>query len=164
MGFLEIALIAATFLCSIVAGLVFAFAVVVMPGIKTLPDRDFIRAFQVIDQVIQNNQPVFMLAWVGSALSLLVTAGFGIAQLTGSARVMLILATAIYILAVQIPTITINIPLNNRLQTLDVENMSEEALKTARSDFEPRWNRWNTIRTVFACLVTIILLSLLVQL
>ena len=164
MGFLEIALIAATFLCSLVAGLVFAFAVVVMPGIKTLPDRDFIRAFQVIDRVIQNNQPVFMLAWVGSALSLLVTAGFGISQLTGSARVMLILATAIYFLAVQIPTITINIPLNNRLQTLDVENMSEEALKTARSDFEPRWNRWNTVRTIFACLVTLSLLSLLVQL
>ena len=53
----QIVLILATLLCSLVAGFLFAFATVVMPGIKTLNDREFIRAFQVIDGVIQNNQP-----------------------------------------------------------------------------------------------------------
>jgi len=38
MTFFHIALIAATFLCSIVAGFLFAFAVVVMPGIRSLDD------------------------------------------------------------------------------------------------------------------------------
>ena len=56
MGIFPIALIVATFLCSLVAGLVFVFAIVVMPGIESLNDREFIRAFQVIDRVIQNNQ------------------------------------------------------------------------------------------------------------
>ena len=62
MGIFQIALIVATLLCSLVAGFVFAFAVVVMPGIKGLPDREFIRAFQVMDGVIQNNQPMFVFA------------------------------------------------------------------------------------------------------
>jgi hypothetical protein len=31
-----------------------------IPGIKSLNDREFIRAFQVIDEVIQNNQPLFV--------------------------------------------------------------------------------------------------------
>ena len=45
----QIVLILATLLCSLVAGFLFAFATVVMPGIKTLNDREFIRAFQVIE-------------------------------------------------------------------------------------------------------------------
>lgn len=39
-------LLSATILCTMVAGLLFAFAVVTMPGIKRLSDREFIRAFQ----------------------------------------------------------------------------------------------------------------------
>jgi uncharacterized membrane protein len=61
MEIFHIALILATFLCSLVAGFVFAFAFVVMPGIGTLNDREFIRAFQVIDRVIQDRQPIFVL-------------------------------------------------------------------------------------------------------
>ena len=70
MGIFQIALLVATFLCSLVAGLLFVFAVVVMPGIGNLNDREFIRAFQVMDRVIQNNQPLFMLVWLGSVVAL----------------------------------------------------------------------------------------------
>ena len=49
MFFLELVLILATLLCALTAGLVFAFASVVMPGIGKLGDREFIRSFQVID-------------------------------------------------------------------------------------------------------------------
>ncbi|MGB5425029.1 MAG: hypothetical protein WBN03_22880, partial [Desulfobacterales bacterium] len=68
MGIFQAALILATFLCSLVAGFLFAFSVVVMPGIRSLNDREFIRAFQVMDRVIQNNQPIFMLVWIGSVV------------------------------------------------------------------------------------------------
>ena len=56
MGVVQIALILAAFLCSLVAGFLFAFAIVIMPGIGSLNDREFLRAFQVMDRVIQNNQ------------------------------------------------------------------------------------------------------------
>lgn len=55
MGIFQFTLIVATFLCSLVAGFVFAFAVVVMPGIGNLGDGAFLRAFQVMDRVIQNS-------------------------------------------------------------------------------------------------------------
>ena len=71
MGIFQSALILAAFLCSLVAGFLFAFAVVVMPGIRRLNDKEFIRAFQVMDRVIQNNQPSFMLVWVGSVITLI---------------------------------------------------------------------------------------------
>jgi uncharacterized membrane protein len=58
-------LLLAAFLCSLVAGLLFTFAIVVMPGIAKLNDRDFVRTFQAIDGVIQNNQPAFLIRMAG---------------------------------------------------------------------------------------------------
>ena len=48
-------LIVSTLLCALVTGFIFTYAVVLMPGFAKLDDRDFIRAFQVTDGVIQNN-------------------------------------------------------------------------------------------------------------
>ncbi len=163
-GIFQIALILATFLCSLVAGLLFAFAIVAMPGIGNLNDREFIRAFQAIDGVIQNNQPIFMLVWVGSVVALVTSVVLGIGPLDGVRFLLIIFAALAYVLGVQLPTATINIPLNNRLQTLDVDAMDEVTRNAARKDFEPRWNRWNSIRAVFASLASALLLFLLFRL
>ena len=164
MGIFQIALILATFLCSLVAGLLFVFAIVVMPGIGSLNDREFIRAFQVMDGVIQNNQPIFVLVWVGSVVALVASAMFGVGQLDGAGRLLIIFAALAYLVGVQLPTVTINIPLNNELQTLDVDAMNETTQKAARKDFEPRWNLWNSIRTAFASLASVLLIILLFRL
>ena len=156
-------LVLATFLCSLVAGLLFAFAVVVMPGIRNLDDGGFIRAFQAIDRVIQNNQPLFIFVWVGSVLALIAAAVPGVWLLSGANRLLIIVAALLYLLGVQLPTITINIPLNNELQKLDPGSMNETARKRAREAFEPRWNRWNAIRTACASLVSIALMLLLMS-
>ena len=164
MGIFQIALILAAFLCSLVAGFVFAFALVVMPGIRSLNDREFIRAFQVMDRIIQNNQPVFMLVWVGSVVALVTSAVLGFGQLDGAGRLLMIFAALAYLFGVQLSTFTINVPLNNKLQTLDVDAMNETTQNTARKDFEPRWNRWNSFRTVFASLASALLMVLLFRL
>ena len=156
-------LISAAFLCSLVAGFLFAFAAVVMPGIRRLADGDFIRAFQVIDRVIQNNQPLFMLMWVGSVLSLLAVAGLGIWTLPGADRLLVIVAVLIYLLCVQLPTMIVNIPLNNALRKLNPSTMNETARRQARVDFEQRWNRWNVFRTVSASLASFLLMLLLLR-
>ena len=161
MGIFQITLILATLLCSLAAGLLFTFAIVVMPGIRSLDNRAFIRAFQVTDRIIQNNQPLFMLVWLGSVVTLLIAAVLGFGQLDTAGRLLIISATLIYLLGVQLPTITINIPLNNELQTLDVDVMDEASNSAARQAFEPRWNRWNAIRTAFAVLACLLLMTLL---
>ncbi|NJN20646.1 MAG: DUF1772 domain-containing protein [Leptolyngbya sp. RL_3_1] len=160
----QLVLLLATLLCSLVAGFLFAFATVVMPGIKTLNDREFIRAFQVIDGIIQNNQPVFVAVWMGSVVASVAAAGLGFGQLEGAQRLLLVAAPLVYILGVQLSTFTVNVPLNNQLQALNLDAMDEAALKAARMDFEPSWNRWNLVRTPFAGLASALLMILLFRL
>lgn len=147
-----ISLLSATLLCSLVAGFLFAFAVVVMPGIKKLNDREYIRAFQVIDGVIQDNQWLFILVWVGSIVAILTLAAVAFNQ------PLVLIAMLAYILGVQLPTFTKNIPLNNNIQSLQIDSMEEAAVKMARVDFELRWNQWNTFRTLSASLVSALLM------
>ncbi len=166
-GILEIfhvVLIVTTLLCALVAGFVFAFAVVVMPGIRSLNDREFIRAFQVMDGVIQKNQPLFVLVWLGSILALLASLVLGIGQLDGTERLLMIFAALLFLLVVQLPTFTINVPLNNKLQALDVDAGDETSVKEARKDFERRWVLWNSIRTACASLTSLLLMTLLLRL
>ena len=163
VGIFQISLIVATFLCSMVAGFLFAFAVVVMPGIRSLNDGEFIRAFQLIDGVIQNNQPLFLLVWVGSVVALVAAVAFGFStgQLEGVGGPLILVAALVYLLGVQLPTVTLNVPLNNKLQTLNVDAADEATRNVARKDFEPTWNRWNSIRTAFASLASVLLIILL---
>ena len=164
MDLLQITLILSTLLCSLVAGFVFAFAIVVMPGIKSVNDYDFLRAFKVMDRVIQNNQPIFNLVWLGSIVVLLTSALLGISQLDGVDRLLIIIAFATYLFGVQLPTITINVPLNNQVQKQDLDSMTELALREARMNFESRWIQWNSIRTFFASLTSVLLIILVFRL
>lgn len=164
MELIQFAVLLSALLCSLVAGLVLTFAIVVMPGIRTLGNHGFLKSFQAIDRVIQNNQPVFMLVWVGSVLVLLASTVLGFWRLEGLDRGLLVAACVIYILGVQVPTVTINVPLNNHLQSQDLDTMAESTLLATTEKFESRWLRWNTIRTVIATLTTVLLLVLLIRL
>tara|TARA_R100000027_G_scaffold61323_1_gene52618 strand:- start:3768 stop:4274 length:507 start_codon:yes stop_codon:yes gene_type:complete len=148
----------ATLSTALVAGLVFTFAVIIMPGIARLGDRTFIRTFQVIDGVIQSGQPLFALVWLGSILSLLVVSILGLWQLNGLSKWLLVAANALYITGVQLPTFVINVPLNNQLQTIRTLEASEDVIEGARAAFEERWNWANRLRTFAAIAVLAILL------
>ena len=164
MELIQFAVLLSALFCSLVAGLVLTFAIVVMPGIKTLGDLDFLRSFKAMDRVIQNNHPIFMLVWIGSAVVLVASTVLGIWRLEGLDRILLIVACVIYISGVQVPTVTINIPLNDQLQSLDLDAMPNPEVLATVENFESRWLRWNTIRTVVATLTTVLLLVLLVRL
>ena len=164
MELIQFAVVLSALLCSLVAGLVLSFAIVVLPGIRTLGDLGFLKSFKAMDRVIQNNQPMFMLVWLGSVLALVASTVLGIWRLEGLDRALLVVACVIYIFGVHGPTVTINIPLNNRLQSHDLDTMTESALLATTKKFESRWLRWNTIRTVMATLTTVLLLVLLIRL
>ncbi len=164
MTTLTVSLVLATLFCSLGAGFLFAFATVVMPGIGRLDDKGFLRAFQEIDGVIQRGQPLFVLVWAGSVLALVTSMVLGISQLDGADRLLLVAATLVYILGVQLPTFVINVPLNNVLQRVDLAETSGAEQARARSEFEPAWNRSNVFRTACASVATLLLLMLLLRL
>ena len=154
---LQITFITATVLCSLVAGFLLAFSLVVMPGIKNLDDRNFLKSFREMDLIIQNNNPIFMIVWVGSVLSIIALVIQGVQVYEGYELLAVIAITVFYLLGVQFPTASINIPLNNRVQKLDLKTLDEVSLKIERDHFERKWNRSNIIRTIFAVLTSILL-------
>ena len=161
MDLLDISLILSITLCSLVSGFFFTYAIVVMPGLSSLSDKGFIKAFQVTDGVIQNNQPLFMLTWIGSIFSLLGTVLISVARFELSESWSLILISALYMLGVQGITIAIHIPLNSHIQKLAVEELNDEALADERALFERKWNYFNIIRTSLSIFVSLTLLIIL---
>ena len=99
-----------------------------------------------MDGIIQKGQPAFIGVWVdsiGATVSMLV---LGTLQLTGAARYGMWFAGGLYLLTVQAPTIRFNIPLNNAVQTLDIDALDappprlaerSRILGTAGTAFEP---------------------------
>ena len=147
--------------CSLVMGFIFTYAIIVMPGLSKLGDKEFLKAFQVTDAVIQNKQPIFMLIWVGSIVSVLSLILISIAYVGLSETWLIVLVALIYLLGVQGITILIHLPLNNQIQKLNLEKLKDENLKNERLNFETKWNFFNNIRTTIAFFVSLTLLIFL---
>ena len=137
-----------TLSCALATGFVFTYAVIVMPGLAKLTDKEFIRAFQVTDELIQNNQPIFMIVWVGSVISVTSTLIVSLMGPYSVETVLVIIAGFVYLLGVQGLTVLVHLPLNRRIQTVNAEEWDASALREERLLFETRWIRFNWIRTL----------------
>ena len=158
MEILNISLFFSTLLCSLVTGFILTYAIVVMPGLSKLDDKEFIKAFQVTDGIIQNNQPIFILIWVGSIISVVSTIIISIFTLGILEGWKIIFVSLVYLLGVQVITIIIHLPLNKRIQNIDINSTNLQSLNEERKNFETKWNYFNNIRTVIAFLVTLFFL------
>jgi uncharacterized membrane protein len=126
-------LLAAQLCTGLVAGLLFGFAVAVMPGLRAADDHTFVVTMQRINVAIVN--PLFLLVFLG-APALAVVVGV----VDGSAWAWAGAGLAIVTLLI---TFAANIPLNNALDAAGPEAVSE-----ARQHFEKAWVIWNNVRTV----------------
>ena len=158
MEILNISLFFSTLLCSLVTGFILTYAIVVMPGLSKLDDKEFIKAFQVTDGIIQNNQPIFILIWVGSIISVVSTIIISIFTLGILEAWKIIFVSLVYLIGVQAITIIIHLPLNRRIQNIDINSTNLQSLNEERKNFETKWNYFNNIRTVIAFLVTLFFL------
>ena len=161
MDVLDISLIFSITLCSLVSGFIFTYSIVVMPGLSNLNDKDFLKAFQVTDAVIQNKQPLFMFTWIGSILAVLATMLLSLVSIGFAEAWLIVLVAFAYLLGVQGITVAIHIPLNNNIQRIKIEGLNDEALADQRLKFETKWNFFNYIRTSIAISVSVSLLILL---
>lgn len=152
-------LAAACFFGTTVYAFSLLFAAVIMPGLDALQDdTEYLRAFQVIDGTIQNNQPLFILSWVGSMFS-----GAVLAVLTTTRepaamsirRRLAMVAVCILFLIGHVITVTQNIPRNNALHSLDLDQSDSSTLAEMRQDFVGPWCAYNTARTVLFGLASI---------
>ena len=101
---------------------------------------------------------VFMLVWLGSIFLVVCTMGIAFLILNGNILWLKIVAGAVYLLGVQGITIFIHLPLNNRFQSVKVDEMDDETVHQQRLIFEAKWNFFNRARTALGFCATAMLL------
>lgn len=146
-------LVAATIAMGLVAGLFFAFAMSVMPGLGRTESRTMIDAMQQINVAILN--PWLVISFAGAPVFTIIAAAL---HLQAGARAILpwiAVAFALYVAAFAI-TAAVNIPLNDALAAAGPPERIAD-LAAVREKFEATWVRWNIARTVastaaFGCL------------
>jgi uncharacterized membrane protein len=106
-----------------------------MPGLSKLDDKAFIKAFQVTDRIIQNNQPIFILIWLGLIISVFSTIIVSIFSLGILEAWLIIFTSVVYFLGVQVITIIIHLPLNRRIQNIDINSNSSQTFSDERKNF-----------------------------
>ena len=131
-----------------------------MPGLSNLNDKDFLKAFQVTDAVIQNNQPIFMLTWIGSMFHYLATIFTSLVSFGLSEAWLIVLVAFLFIRCTRYND-SKSIPLNNHIQRIKIEDLNDEVLADQRLKFERKWNYFNNIRTSIAISVSVLMLILL---
>jgi uncharacterized membrane protein len=160
MSFAAAVLLVATLAMGLAAGLFFAFAIAVMPGLASTDDRSYVAAMHWINIRILNGW--FAFAFAGAMVFTLVA---GVAYLLGDSRDVLpwIVAGAVLYAAQLLITFGINVPLNNELERAGKpQDLTDPTAVRAR--FEARWVRWNVVRAVlstaaFACLLWALVLE-----
>lgn len=158
MNFLEVSLICSILSCTLVTGFTLLYAVVIMPGLSKLDDKEFIKAFQVTDGVIQDNQPLFILTWLGSVISVVGAILSSIISVGLPEAWLIVFVGVFYLLGVQGITLSVHLPLNNHIKKINIEKTAHQTLSVEREKFETRWNFFNTIRTGISFLVSLTLL------
>jgi uncharacterized membrane protein len=129
-----------------------------MPGLSKLDDKEFIKAFQVTDGVIQDNQPLFILTWLGSVISVVGAILSSIISVGLPEAWLIVFVGVVYLLGVQGITLSVHLPLNNHIKKINIEKTDNKTLSVEREKFETRWNFFNTIRTGISFLVSLTLL------
>jgi uncharacterized membrane protein len=127
------------------AGLFFAFSISVMPGLDAIKADQAIPAMQSINQKIQN--AVFLPVFIFAPIAPAVTGVFLLIHGQKTAGIIFLLAAAIYVLGAFVPTVAVNIPMNDDLDAAQVPTSAQEAA-LLWSDYSSRWTRWNHLRAV----------------
>lgn len=153
-GFPGIVLLAATVATCLSAGIFYAYAVSVVPGIGRLKDGAYLSAIQSINRAILN--PWFLIVFMAPVFLLPFSAWQQFTRPADAAWWMLVAAAALYIIGVFGVTVACNVPLNEWLDKQDLAAAGEGTLKEWRLRFEAPWNRWNLVRTVASVLAAVL--------
>jgi len=158
MAFYQLVQIITVLLTGLVAGLFYSYACSVTGALGRLSNREYIMAFQSINQAILNAW--FFASFMGSLIALPLATW--LSYRTDASFWWLLSATFLYVVGVFGVTIFGNIPLNNMLEHFNINTASPQELLSLRERFENPWNKLNLIRTIAAVISFVLaLLSLL---
>jgi uncharacterized membrane protein len=135
----------------LVAGVFFAFSTSIMPALARLPKPAGALAMQQANRTILN--PLFLAVFAGTVVVCLLVAVA--ALITGAGGVLWLVAGAVlFVVGSFILTMTINVPMNNRLDAADPDSAAGAEIWTG---YLSRWTAWNHFRGVVSAVSTALL-------
>jgi uncharacterized membrane protein len=153
----EIILVLGGLAAGLHAGLLYDFAIDVVPSMQKLKPKAHIEMFQAIDKTILG--PIFGFSFFGPIL-LLPLAAF---LFRGTdAFVWLAAAAAVHILGSNLVTMAVHLPLNAGLAKVDTQKISDAEAEKIRTAFQgngSKWNRFHTVRTLSSTAALVFVLA-----
>lgn len=141
--FVSIFLLTAAVGSGLIGGLFFAFSTFIMRAFDRLPATQAIAGMQAINVTIIN--PVFFIAFFGTALVAAALAAIAVVDGTAAARVPILVGAAAYLLGPILVTVACNVPLNNMLAAVEPGDADPAG---AWRRYRGRWTAWNHVRTL----------------
>jgi len=164
---MELSIKSLVLLCSILgtgltAGLCFTWMNAVTPGIGKLDDMTFLNSFQSMNRVIIN--PTFILVFF-SPVILLAWNAYLSRNADSNQFICYLIAAILFFFGVAIVTIFKNVPLNEMLNNVALENTTNSELSNLRATFEQPWNRWHLVRVItsFSSFLSVLIGALLIK-
>ena len=147
ISFQTLVLFGAVILTGLSAGFFYAWLVSVIPGTKKVDGSVYLETMQSINRAILN--PAFFLIFFGSLIFLSIGSVYQFN--TGKTTFWFMLAASLlYLIGTVGVTGLGNVPLNNKLDALNVNEKSSKRILEFRNYYESKWNRLHLIRTIFA--------------
>ena len=139
----------------IMSGVMLLYANTIMPGLRRTDDRTFVGAFQAIDTAIIN--PLFLATFLGGLVFTGLAAALSLGEDLRSVLPWTVAAFFLYLVVVVI-TVVVNVPLNDGIKGAGAPDQIADLAKVRKTFDEPKWIRWNLVRTIlttaaFACLL-----------
>ncbi len=140
-------LLGAVILTGLSAGLFYAWSVSVIPGTQNLEDSNYLETMQSINRAILN--PRFFAVFFGSIIFLSIASIYEF-NLNRTAFWLILAASICYLVGTVGVTGLGNVPLNDQLDVLKLEELSNSKVAEFRQYYEQQWNRWHLVRTICA--------------
>lgn len=145
--FKSIVLFSTLIITGLSAGFFYAWQVSVIPGTLKVSDQVYLQTMQSINKEILN--PAFFFIFFGTFILLSIGSIYEF-NANPTAFWFILLAMVSYLLGTLGVTIFGNVPLNDQLEALNLNTLSDTDSLNFRTHFEEKWNRLHLIRTVFS--------------
>ncbi len=150
----NITIFASIILTGLSAGFFYAWQVSVIQGTLKVSDAHYLFTMQSINKEILN--PSFFLVFFGSLIAM-INASF-MTYGSGSTFWFTFAALAVYFFGTFVVTAAGNVPLNNKLEALNLTELTTTQMAEFRTMYEVKWNRLHVIRTAFSMISFILIL------
>ncbi len=138
-------LLGAVILTGLSAGLFYSWSVSVIPGTQNLSNTTYLETMQAINRAILN--PAFYTVFFGSVVFLSIGSIYEF-DLNKTAFWLILASSICYLIGTIGVTGLGNVPLNNQLDVLKIEELSSDKIAEFRAFYESKWNRLHLIRTI----------------